>query len=282
MEENKGILVLLAGPIGNREDITLRALRILKEADLIACEDSRHTGPLMDYYGVRAGLISYQKFNEKKRTGEILQAVRSGKKVVLMTDAGMPGISDPGMIVLKEAIKEGLPFTVLPGPSAGVTCYVASGLGDGTYYFIGFLPRKGKERDTWLKKLDALQTSAVIYEAPHRIRKTVEEFGQRWPDRRIVLCREWTKTFEERISFLGKEAGNIDLTERGEFVIILDRAEEGGTLSKEDQIESAEVILKDLIDRGHSTKEAINMAKTKTNLSRNELYNMALNITKKK
>ncbi len=282
MEENKGILVLLAGPIGNREDITLRALRILKEADLIACEDSRHTGPLMDYYGVRAGLISYQKFNEKKRTGEILQAVRSGKKVVLMTDAGMPGISDPGMIVLKEAIKEGLPFTVLPGPSAGVTCYVASGLGDGTYYFIGFLPRKGKERENWLKKLDSLQTSAVIYEAPHRIRKTVEEFGQRWPDRRIVLCREWTKTFEERISFLGKEAGNIDLTERGEFVIILDRAEEGGTLSKEDQIESAEVILKDLIDRGHSTKEAINMAKTKTNLSRNELYNMALNITKKK
>ena len=282
MEENKGILVLLAGPIGNREDITLRALRILKEADLIGCEDSRHTGPLMDYYGVRAGLISYQKFNEKKRTGEILQAVRSGKKVVLMTDAGMPGISDPGMIVLKEAIKEGLPFTVLPGPSAGVTCYVASGLGDGTYYFIGFLPRKGKERENWLKKLDSLQTSAVIYEAPHRIRKTVEEFGQRWPDRRIVLCREWTKTFEERISFLGKEAGNIDLTERGEFVIILDRAEEGGTLSKEDQIESAEVILKDLIDRGHSTKEAINMAKTKTNLSRNELYNMALNITKKK
>ncbi len=282
MEENKGILVLLASPIGNREDITLRALRILKEADLIACEDSRHTGPLMDYYGVSASLISYQKFNEKKRTGEILQAVRSGKKVVLMTDAGMPGISDPGMVVLKEAIKENVPFTVLPGPSAGVTCYVASGLGDGTYYFIGFLPRKGKDREAWLKKLDSLTTSAVIYEAPHRIRKTIEEFGKRWPERRLVLCREWTKTFEERISFLGKEAEDIDLTERGEFVIILEEAVKNRDSSEGDELESSRDLLKSLIDQGYSTKEAINRAKTNSSLSRNELYSLALNITKKK
>lgn len=282
MDNNRGMLILLASPIGNREDITLRALRLLKEADLIACEDSRHTGPLMDYYGVKAPLISYQKFNEKKRTDQLLFEIRSGKKVILMTDAGMPGISDPGMVLLKAAIEEDLPFTVLPGPSAGITAYVASGLGDGTYYFIGFLPRKGKKREEWLNRLDFLETSAVIYEAPHRIRKTIEEFGERWPNRRMVICREWTKTFEERISFLGKEAKNVDMVEKGEFVIVLEPPNQLEIDQSENEEERTTKELEDLLSQGFSTKEAVKRLKKSSTLSRNDLYKIALNITEKK
>ncbi|WP_304262748.1 16S rRNA (cytidine(1402)-2'-O)-methyltransferase [Kallipyga massiliensis] len=279
MPANDGILIVVPTPIGNREDITLRALRALREADLIACEDTRHSGLLMEFYEVHAPLISYEKFNEEARSGDILDRVAEGKKVCLVSDAGMPGISDPGAILIRHAIDRGLPFTVLPGPSAADTCFVASGLGEGTYAFLGFLPRKGKERREALESLDRMEMAAVIYEAPHRIRKTLEEFGQRWPERRMALLREWTKTYEERQSFLGKEAGDLDVVEKGEFVLVLEGAEPNEESPGMDQVMDR---LRTLIDQGRSTKDAVKEVAEWSGLAKNDLYQEALNITKKK
>lgn len=279
MPENMGVLIVVPTPIGNREDITLRSLKVLREADLIACEDTRHSGPLMDYYEVHAPLISYEKFNEETRSQEILDRVAEGKKVCLISDAGMPGISDPGSILIRHAIDRGLPFTVLPGPSAADACFVASGLGRGTYAFLGFLPRKGRERREALENLDRMEMAAVIYEAPHRIRKTVDEFGKRWPERRMALLREWTKAHEERLSFLGKEVEEIDLVEKGEFVLVLE-----GRDPEEEAPDMDRVVdrLQTLIDQGWSTKDAVKEVAKWSGLAKNDLYQEALNITKMK
>lgn len=279
MASHSGILIVVPTPIGNREDITLRALRVLREADLICCEDTRHTGPLMEYYEVHAPLLSYEKFNEEARSREILDRVAQGQKVCLVSDAGMPGISDPGSILIRHAIDRDLPFTVLPGPSAADTCFVASGLGEGAYTFLGFLPRKGKERREALERLDRMETAAVIYEAPHRVRRTLEEFGERWPDRRMAYLREWTKAYEERKSFMGREVSELDLVEKGEFVLVIEGAD------PKDQAPDREAVmnrLKALIDSGLSTKDAVREVLDWSGLSKNDLYQASLNITKKK
>lgn len=279
MAHEAGQLIFVPTPIGNREDITLRALRLLREADLIACEDTRHTGPLLAYYGVHAPLLSYEKFNEERRAETLLDEVKKGKKVCLVSDAGMPGISDPGLILLRRAAEVGVPFTVLPGPSAGITAYVASGLGDGRYYFFGFLPRKGRERTQALERLDVLDTTAVIYEAPHRIRATLQEFARRWPRRRIVTCREWTKAFEERRSFLGEELVAEAIKEKGEYVIVLEAFQEAPALPDEAQLQSR---IEALLAEGLTTKEVVQTLLTWSGRSKNDLYQAAINITKKK
>src|SRR5687768_5894569 len=195
-----GTLYLVATPIGNLEDITLRALRTLKEVDVIAAEDTRHTGQLLKHFEISKPLISYFQFNEAKRSEQIIERLRRGEKVALVTDAGTPGISDPGERVVKAAIAAGLRVESVPGPCALVVALTASGFSTDEFHFIGFLPHKSGQRRTQLEHLKTVPGTLVLYESPYRIQKLLTELAEIFPDRRIVLARELTKKFEE---FLG-------------------------------------------------------------------------------
>src|SRR5512134_570810 len=182
-----GTLYLVATPIGNLEDITLRALRVLRECDLIAAEDTRHTGQLLKHLGISKPLLSYFQFNEAKRSEEIIERLRRGEKVALVTDAGSPGISDPGERVVRAAIAAGLRVEPVPGPSALVAALTASGLATDEFHFIGFLPHKSGQRRKQLEALKAFDGTLVLYESPYRIEKLLGELVEIFPERAVVL-----------------------------------------------------------------------------------------------
>ena len=219
-----GTLYLVATPIGNLEDITLRALRTLKECDLVAAEDTRRTGQLLRHFGIVKPLMSYFQFNEAKRSEEILARLLRGEKLALVTDAGSPGISDPGERVVKAAIAAGCRVEPLPGPSAVVAALTASGLGTEEFHFIGFLPHKSGQRRNKLEALRNVEGTLVLYESPFRIEKLLTELAEIFPERRVVLGRELTKKFEE---FLRGRAGELlEVMKarrlKGEFVVMIE------------------------------------------------------------
>jgi len=192
-----GTLYLVATPIGNLEDITLRALRVLRECDVVAAEDTRRSGRLLQHYAISKPLLSYFQFNEAKRSEEILERLRRGEKVALVTDAGSPGISDPGERVVAAALGAGLRVEAVPGPCALVAALTASGLPTDEFHFVGFLPHKSGQRRRQLESLRTVPGTLVFYESPHRIVKLLEELAELYPSRRTVLARELTKKFEE-------------------------------------------------------------------------------------
>jgi len=218
-----GTLYLVATPIGNLEDITLRALRVLKECDVVAAEDTRRSGQLLKHFGISRPLLSYFQFNEAKRSEEIIQRLQRGEKVALVTDAGSPGISDPGERVVKVAILAGLRVESVPGPSALVAALTASGLPTDEFHFIGFLPHKSGQRRNKLESLNAVNGTLVFYESPYRIEKLLVELNDIFPERTVVLARELTKKFEEFLR--GKPQELIDIAKKrsmkGEFVVML-------------------------------------------------------------
>src|SRR5687767_5073880 len=218
-----GTLYLVATPIGNLEDITLRALRTLKECDVIAAEDTRHTGQLLKHFEISKPLISYFQFNEAKRSEEIIERLRRGEKVALVTDAGSPGISDPGERVVKAVIAAGLRVESVPGPSAVIAALTASGLSTEEFHFVGFLPHKSGQRRTQLERLKAIPGTLVLYESPYRVEKLLTELKDIMPDRRVVLARELTKKFEEFLrgtpAELIQQIGSRTL--KGEFVVLV-------------------------------------------------------------
>ncbi len=191
------MLYLVATPIGNLGDITLRALETLKSVDLIACEDTRHSGHLLAHYEIRKPLISYHQHNEARRTAELIEELAAGKNIAVITDAGLPGISDPGHRLLRACIERGLPYTIIPGPSAVLTALVGSGFPAESFFYGGFLPVKsgGRERD--LLAAAARAETSVFFESPHRLIKTLEVCAARFPERQLCVARELTKTFEE-------------------------------------------------------------------------------------
>jgi len=218
-----GTLYLVATPIGNLEDITLRALRTLKECDLIAAEDTRHTGQLLKHFEISKPLVSYFQFNEARRSEEIIERLRRGEKVALVTDAGSPGISDPGERVVKAAISAGLRVEPVPGPSALVAALTASGLPSGEFHFLGFLPHKPGQRRKQLEALAAVSGTLVLYESPFRMEKLLTEIAEVFPQRQVVVARELTKKFEE---FLRGTAAELlekirGRTMKGEFVVLI-------------------------------------------------------------
>jgi 16S rRNA (cytidine1402-2'-O)-methyltransferase len=223
-----GTLYLVATPIGNLEDMTLRALRTLKECDIIAAEDTRHTGHLLKYFEISKPLISYFQFNEAKRGEEILARLGRGEKVALVTDAGTPGISDPGERVVKAAIKAGYRVEAVPGPCALVTALTASGLSSDEFHFVGFLPHKSGQRRNQLEKLKTMDGTLIFYESPYRVLKMLTEISEVFPERQVVLARELTKKFEE---FLRGTPSEL-LTQmekraiKGEFVVLIGPAED--------------------------------------------------------
>jgi 16S rRNA (cytidine1402-2'-O)-methyltransferase len=218
-----GTLYLVATPIGNLEDITLRALRVLKECDVIAAEDTRHSGQLLKYFGISKPLLSYFQFNEAKRSEEIIERLRRGEKVALVTDAGSPGISDPGERVVKAALAAGFRVESIPGACALIAALTSSGLATDEFHFIGFLPHKSGQRRKQLERLKNFSGTLALYESPYRIEKLLNELNEIFPERTVVLARELTKKFEEYLRGTASELLQLlkKRSLKGEFVVLV-------------------------------------------------------------
>jgi 16S rRNA (cytidine1402-2'-O)-methyltransferase len=191
------VLTIVPTPIGNRQDITLRALEALQKADVVAAEDTRHSGMLLQHLGIKKPFVSLHEHNEAARVEELAARMASGTKIALITDAGMPGISDPGHRLIKSCIERGLPVTVLPGPSAVITALVGSGFPTDRFFFGGFLPVKSGRRANEIALAAARSETSIYFESPHRIERTLEALHAACPDRPVCVARELTKTFEE-------------------------------------------------------------------------------------
>lgn len=218
-----GKLYLVATPIGNLEDITLRAIKVLKEVDIIAAEDTRHTLQLLNHLNIKKPLISYYKEIEKTKSNLLINKLKGGENIAIVSDAGTPCISDPGMEIVKDAIQNDIKVVPIPGACAAINAIIASGLDTSEFYFIGFLPTNKKAKEEKLKKIENIESILIFYEAPHRLVKTLEMMLEILGDRKIVLAKEITKIHEEilrgNISKILKELDNI----KGEFVIVVDK-----------------------------------------------------------
>ena len=191
------MLYVIATPIGNLADITLRALEVLKNVDVVAAEDTRHSGLLLKHFGIKKPFLSYHEHNEAARTAELVQRLARGQKVALITDAGTPGLSDPGLRLIRACIERELPFTIIPGPSAILTALLGSGFSTEKFSFRGFLPVKSGQRERELCAAAQRECTSIFFESPHRLVKTLEACVQILPDRQLCVARELTKRFEE-------------------------------------------------------------------------------------
>ncbi len=219
-----GVLYLVSTPIGNLEDITLRALRVLKEVDLVAAEDTRHTGMLLKHYDLFKRLISYHDFNKKKKAPILIEHLKAGKSVAVVSDAGTPGISDPGYYLVQLAIQENIEVVPIPGASAFLSALVVSGLPTDRFAFEGFLPAKPGKRRKRLERLQEEERTLIFYESPHRFAKTLDDISEILGQRKIVVARELTKKFEEILRSTPEEIKGY-LGERkikGELVILIE------------------------------------------------------------
>jgi len=218
-----GTLFLVATPIGNLEDVTTRALRVLREADLVAAEDTRHTRRLLEHFGIPAQVVSLHEHNERARAASLVERVQSGQDVALVTDAGSPGIADPGYPVVRAAVAAGVRVESVPGPSAVITALQVSGLPTDAFLFAGFLPPKGAARRRRLEELSAHRETVVVFESPHRIEACLSDLEAVWGERPIALARELTKLHEQ---VLRGTAGEVRAAlraewKRGEMVLVL-------------------------------------------------------------
>ena len=273
----EGMLYLCATPIGNLEDITLRVLRVLQEADVIYCEDTRNTLKLLRHFEIAKPLQSYHDHSPEARAQKIADDVRDGRQVALVSDAGMPVISDPGFDLVNLFRRENLPYTVLPGASASLTALVLSGIAADRFLFEGFLPRKKKDLEARLALLDKERATAIIYESPHRLSATLDVFAKRWPERECAAVREITKRFEETVrgtTVSVRDHFNANAP-RGEFVLILGGAVETET-SAEDVFAQGLALAKRLIQDGASTNQAAKEAAQATGLSKRTIYQALL------
>jgi 16S rRNA (cytidine1402-2'-O)-methyltransferase len=227
-----GALYVVATPIGNLEDITLRALRILKEVDLIACEDTRQTRKLLEHYGISTRTLSYHEHNEAARASELVEQLAQGNSIALVSDAGMPGVSDPGYRVIRQAVDRGIPVVPVPGPAAFVAALAASGLPTDEFNFQGFLPAKAGERREALNRIAQATETQIFYEAPHRLLQALEDIVETLgPKRHIVVARELTKIHEEFVRGLAaevlREFQRREGAVRGEITLLIGKAEPG-------------------------------------------------------
>lgn len=271
------MLYICPTPIGNLGDVTFRVIEVLKRVDFIAAEDTRRTVRLLDRYGIRADLLSFHDFNETQRVEELVASLRGGKDVAVVSDAGMPGLSDPGFPLLRRCAEEDIPVTVLPGPSSISTALVASGLSTDRFTFLGFLP-KGKEKViSALAGADRAGGSLVVFESPHRIFKTLLAIGEVWPERQVVVCRELTKVHEEVVRGRAGEVAEILGSEvKGEVVLVMEAAERGPQGGGRALDAAARRVLERLLASGMGTKEAAGLVAELTGESRREVYSLAL------
>jgi 16S rRNA (cytidine1402-2'-O)-methyltransferase len=273
-----GIIYLVGTPIGNLEDMTLRGIRILKEVDLIAAEDTRHTGKLLHHFQITTPQISYHEHNQGQRTAELISKLQTGQKIALVSDAGMPGISDPGYLLVKEAIANSIPVIPIPGVSAGITALVASGLATERFVFQGFLPTKGQTRSDRLQEITKETKTMIFYEAPHRLLSTLQDLAIILGNNRaIVLARELTKIHEE--FWRGDLASAIALYQgerqgKGEYTLVVAGAEKDRNLIlSESQLKEE---FQQLLQQGMTRSQASRQLAKLSTLSRQEIYQLTL------
>jgi 16S rRNA (cytidine1402-2'-O)-methyltransferase len=268
-----GTLHVVATPIGNLEDITYRAVRMLREADLIACEDTRHTAKLLQHYGIDRPTVSYHEHNEASRAEELVTKLEQGMNVAQVSDAGMPGISDPGYRVIKLAIERGIQVVPIPGASALVAALAASGLPTDSFQFLGFLPAKAGQRRTALESLGNAEQTSVVYEAPHRITETVQDIVEiLGADRLIVIARELTKLHEEFIRGTAAELlARVRQSElKGEITLLIGRSAEqkSQAVTKDIAARLEEIMREQALDE----KAALKVVAKERGLSKSEAY----------
>jgi 16S rRNA (cytidine1402-2'-O)-methyltransferase len=264
-------LAVCATPIGNLEDVTLRVLRELSEVDVVLCEDTRHTRILLAKHDIRASLLSYHEHNEAKRTAELLPRLLAGERMALVSDAGLPGISDPGARLIAAALDAGVPVTVLPGPSAVETALVASGLLGERYQFVGYLPRGEKALASLWEELARWRWPVVAFESPQRLPRTLRSLAEALPDRRVAVCRELTKRFEEVVrGTAGELATRFPEPPKGEVVLVLGPAE-----IVVDEAAGAEAVA-ELVRAGLARRQAAELVARLTGASRNALFEKSL------
>lgn len=269
-DENRGTLFLVATPIGNLSEISERTKEILGGADLIACEDTRVSGKLLSYLGISKPLISHHEHNERKASAQILSALEEGKKVAVVSDAGYPLISDPGNYLVSQVLERDFPIVPVSGANAAVNALVASGLPADHYLFYGFLEAKSSHRKKELEKLAEFPYTIIFYEAPHRIEAMLTDLLEVLGDRKICLCRELTKRYEEFIHGTVSEVISVAGDLKGEMVVLVEGFKE------EKNLQAACKKVRELMDQGIRIKEACKQVAKETGLSKNELYQMAL------
>ena len=262
-------LAVCATPIGNLEDVTLRVLAELRDADVVLCEDTRHTRGLLERHGIRAKLLSYHEHNEAARTAELLPRLEAGERIALVSDAGLPGISDPGARIVRAALEAGVPVTVLPGASAVETALVASGLVAQRYQFVGFLPRGEKALAALWAELAAWPWPAVAFESPRRLPAALRSLAAADPAREVAVCRELTKRFEDVVRGSAVElAARFAEPPKGEIALVVGPAVIASDAGEAD----ARAAVAELVDAGTPRKVAAAVVSRLTGVARNRLY----------
>ena len=271
----KGILYIVSTPIGNLEDITLRALRVLREVDLIAAEDTRHSIKLLGHYGISKPVISYWRKKERMRADEIIRKLHAGLSVALISDAGTPGISDPGAVLIKKTTGEQIPVVPIPGPSAFVAALSIAGLPTEEFTFLGFLPSRKIQRRKILRDLSLERRTLIFYEAPHRVVETLADMEEIFGNRKAALVKEITKIHEEVLRGKIPEIFSELKTTRiaGEYVIIVEGRMEENKPVTADVLSEIRVLIK----KGLGRKEAVKKVAGEYGLSKKELYDASLN-----
>lgn len=279
-----GTLFLVATPLGNRDDMSPRAAHILEEVVYIAAEDTRTAARLLSELGVGNRLISYYEQNQHVRHETFLRDLLAGRSIAVISEAGMPCISDPGEGIVRLAVEHGIPISVIPGPSAFVSAVAASGFDTRRFVYEGFIPARGRERRMLIKEIASERRTVVFYEAPHRIEKTFRDLVEaELSNRRVVIARELTKRYEEflRLTVAEAVAYYDTVTPRGEFTIVLEGADEyesrtGDTGARsEDELVA---LLRNCFDDGMATREAAERVSAETGVSKNDLYRLALSV----
>ncbi len=277
-----GILYLCATPIGNLKDITARVLETLEQVDLIAAEDTRNSIHLLTHFGIKTPMTSYHEYNKYDKAYTLVDKLKEGQNIALITDAGTPAISDPGEVLVKICHEEGIVVTSLPGPAACICALTMSGLPTRRFCFEGFLPDNKKERAEILEDLSSEMRTMIVYEAPHHLVKTLKELYQTLGDRRITICRELTKKFETILPTTFKDALTMYESEdpRGEYVLVIEgKSKEEATIEKQQEFEniSIEDHVKSYEEQGYDRKEAMKKAAKDRGITKREVYDYLVN-----
>lgn len=278
-----GKLYLVPTPIGNLKDITLRALEVLQNVDLIAAEDTRQSLKLLNHFNIKKPLISYHQHNEQGKSENLIEKLKEGKNIALVSDAGTPGVSDPGAVIVSKCIEENIDFEVLTGATAVTTALVYSGLDTTKFIFRGFLSRENKEKKSMINELKDRKETLIFYEAPHRLKSTLEFLRENLGDRKIAICRELTKIHEEIVRLSLCEAINYyeDKTIKGEIVLVVQGKGEDEILNEEraawEKLSIGEHI-KMYIEDGISKKEAVKKVAKDRKLPKSEIYKHSIDL----
>lgn len=278
-----GKLFLVPTPIGNLQDITLRALDVLKKVDIIAAEDTRQTLKLLNHFEIKKALVSYHKFNENNKSSVLINKIREGKNIAIVSDAGTPGISDPGSVIAKKCIEEGIDFEVLTGATAITTALVYSGLDSSHFTFRGFLPRQNKDKIKILEELKDRTDTLIFYESPHRLKDTLSFLKNNLGNRKIAICRELTKIHEEILRFTIEEALLYyrDQNIKGEIVLVVSGKSEEEVIEEKKKTWvniSIEDHIKNYMDGGLDKKEAIKKVAKDRNISKSDIYKHSIGL----